>query len=77
MNAFGRYAERRWVVRDPGGGGLSCRGESPRWHCAASAERPDGTLGGCEVTGTVVEAKPGVYDVRHVRASRSCPKRRA
>lgn len=32
-NAFRRYAERRWVVRDPGGGGLGCLGEPPRWQC--------------------------------------------
>jgi hypothetical protein len=77
MNAFIRYAEHRWVVRDPGGGGASCQGEHPRWRCTLRAERPNGTFTSCEVTGTVVEMKLGVYEVHHVKATRSCPKRRA
>ena len=77
MNAFIRYAERRWVVRDPGGGGAGCLGEHPRWRCTLSAERPDGTFTSCEVTGNVVETKLGVYEVRRANATRSCPKRRS
>lgn len=77
MNAFGRYAERRWVVSDPGGGGLSCGGEAPRWRCTLSAEGPGGKLEGCSVTGTVVEVRPGNDAVRHVNASPICTKRKA
>ena len=75
MNAFERYAERRWIVRDPGGGGLSCRGGVRREHCTLSAEGPEGKLEGCKVTGTVVEVKPGTYDFKHVHALSSCAKR--
>jgi hypothetical protein len=77
MNAFIRYAERRWVVRDPGGGGASCQGEHPRWRCTLSAERPNGTFTSCEVTGTIVERKLDIYEVRGVKATRSCSKRRS
>jgi hypothetical protein len=77
MNAFIRYAEHRWVVRRAGGGGASCEGEHPRWRCTLSGERPDGTFTSCEVTGTVVEEKLGVYEVRRAKATRSCPVRRS
>jgi hypothetical protein len=77
MNAFIRYAERRWVVRDPEGGGASCLGEHPRWRCTLSAERPNGTFTSCEVTGTVVERKLGSYELRGVKATRSCSKRKS
>jgi hypothetical protein len=76
MNAFIRYTEHRWVVRDPGGGGASCRGENPRWRCTLSAEGPNGMFTSCEVTGTVLEAKLGAYEVRDLKAARSCPKRK-
>jgi hypothetical protein len=76
-NAFIRYVEHRWVVRDPGGGGLGCRGEHPRWNCTLSEERPDGTFTNCKVAGIVLEKKLGVYEVRHARATRTCAKRRS
>ena len=75
-NAFRGYAESRWVVSDPGGGGLGCLGESPRWKCTLSAEGPGGMLGSCRVTGTVVEVKPGADEVRHARATQVCAKRK-
>jgi hypothetical protein len=77
MNAFIRYAEHRWVVRYPGGVSAGCQGEHPRWHCTLSDERPNGTFTSCKVVGTVVETKLGVYEVRHAKATQSCPKRRS
>ena len=74
MNAFREYAERRWALSQTGPGGLGCQGEAPRWHCALYPEG-GGVPASCRITGRVVEVKLGSYDVRHVKATPSCPRR--
>jgi hypothetical protein len=74
--AFGSYVYAHFAVPNPGAF-IACqpvRHRRRHYHCMDRAARK-GRLSTCVVRGTVVEVKPGTDDVRHAKATSSCPKR--